>query len=84
MHLLTCVDEELARREIRQALGKAPRDPVAGASTVTMLNEKLQVDLLFLDDIIALRNMDVFSKYSLLNPARTKSSQGVWDAFRGS
>ena len=34
--------------------------------------EKLQVDLLSLDDIVALHVMDVFPKYSLLFPVRAK------------
>ena len=72
-HLPTCVDEFLARCEVCQAFEKAPRAPVAETSTVATFNEKLQADLLFLDDIIALRVMGVFSEYSLLIPVRTKS-----------
>ena len=53
MHLLTCVDEVLGRREVCQAFDKAPHAPAAGASTVTTFNVVLPADLLFLDDIIA-------------------------------
>ena len=53
MHLLTCADEVLARCEVCRAFGKAPHAPVAGASTVAAFNVKLQVDLLFLGDVIA-------------------------------
>ena len=49
-----------------------------------MFNERLQMDLLFWDDIIALRNMDVFSKYSNLARARSKNPQEVWGAFLSS
>ena len=37
------------------------------------------MDLVFLDDIIAVRAMDVFSKYSLLHPVQTDCPQEVWD-----
>ena len=36
MHLLTCLDGVLARREVCQASVKAPHDPAAGTSTVAM------------------------------------------------
>ena len=39
------------------------------------------MDLLVLDDVVALRIMDVFSKYSILTRVRPKSPQEVWDAF---
>ena len=41
MHLLICVDKELAQCELCQSFGKAPHAPVAGTSTVATLNEKL-------------------------------------------
>ena len=81
VHLLTCVNEKLAQRKACQAFEKAPHAPVAGASTAAMPNEKLQVDLVFSDDIIAPRVMDVPSKYLLLIPVRTKNPLEVWDAF---
>ena len=46
-----------------------------------MVNERLQIDLFFLDDIIALRRMDVFSKNSLLSPVRCENTQEAWGAF---
>ena len=49
-----------------------------------MFNGCLRLDLLFLGDIIALRVMDVFSKYSILARARSKNPQEVWDAFLSS
>ena len=41
----------------------------------------MQVDLLFLDDIIALHVMDVFSRYTLFIPVRAKNPVKVWGAF---
>ena len=80
MHLLTCVDEVARQCEVCQASDKAPRVPVAGTSAVAMFNGKLQVDLLFLEDIIAVHVIDVFSRRPLLQPVHTKNSQ-VWGAF---
>ena len=75
MHLLTCVDEVCARREVCQAFEKAPHAPAGGTSTVAMFNERLQVGLLVLGDIIALRVMYVYSKYSLRVPVRARTPQ---------
>ena len=77
MHLITCADEVLARCEVFHAFEKAPHVPEAGTSTVAMFNEKLQVELLFFDDVMALHVMDVYSKSSLLIPVRTRNPQGV-------
>ena len=46
-----------------------------------MLYERMRKKSLFLSDIIALRIMGVFSKYSMLTRARYKNPQEVWDAF---
>ena len=64
MHLLTCVDELLAQCGVRHGGTRSG----GGTSTVALFNEKLQVDLLILDDIIALQVMDVFPTYSPLIP----------------
>ena len=48
---------------------------------MAVFNEKLHVDLLSSDDIIALQIMDVFSTYFLLMPVRPENPRGVWDAF---
>ena len=37
--------------DVCRAFGETPHVPIAGVSTVSMFNEKLQVDLLFADDI---------------------------------
>ena len=63
-----------------RAFEKAPHIPISGTSTAPMFNERLQIDLLFLGDIIALHIMDVFSKYSILTRVRPKNPQEVWDA----
>ena len=80
-HLLTRVDGVLAQREVRQAFGKAPQIPVAEASTAAAFNKKLQVDVLPWGDVIASHVMDVFPKYSLLIPSRTKIPREVWGDF---
>ena len=51
---------------------------------VAMFNEKLQADVPFLRDVLALHAMDVYSKNSTLAPARPKAPQELWDAFSNS
>ena len=46
-----------------------------------MFNERLKMDLLVLDDIIALCFMGVFSKYPIPTRLRSKNPQEVWGAF---
>ena len=75
------VDDVVSLRDTCKAFEKAPRIPISGTSPVSMFNERVQMDLLFLDDIIALRIMDVFSKYPILTRVRSKNPQEVWDAF---
>ena len=55
MHLLTSVDEAFEQWEVRRSSDKAPHVPIADTSTASRSNEKLQVDLPFLGDAIALR-----------------------------
>ena len=66
------------------AFDVAPSIPVSGASTAASLNEKVQVDLPFLSDIIVLHALDLFPRYSLLVPVRLKNPDEVWAAFRTS
>ena len=73
-------DGVLERRVVRRAIDKGPHVPVAGTSTASMFYEILQVCLLFLGDIVALRNEDVSFIYSLLIPVGTKNPQEVWGA----
>ena len=62
LHPLRRVDEVLEHRDVRAAFDRAPHVPIAGTPSVSAPNGKLQVDLLFLGDIVALRVMDVSSK----------------------
>ena len=66
MHVGNYVDGVLGRCEVRRAVGKAPHVPIAGTSTVSISNEKLQAGLLFPGGPIASHATDVTSKYSLL------------------
>ena len=52
------------------SLDEAPHVASVGASTVSMFNEKLQVDRPFLGVILALRAMDASPKNCLSIPAR--------------
>ena len=82
-HSVNCVDDVLGHCEDCPAVDKAPDVPIAASSTASMFNEKVQVDLLFLGDSIALRDMDMYFKYSLMLPVHFESNQDVWDAFCG-
>ena len=53
------VDEVVSQCDACKAFEKAPHIPISGMPTVSMFNERLQMDLLFLGDIIALHIMDV-------------------------
>ena len=79
--LIQYVDEVVRNCDVCKAFDSAPAIPVAGTSSVSAFNEKLQVDLLFLDDLIVLHVLDLFSRYSLLVPARSENPEEVWDAF---
>ena len=74
-HLIERVDIVLGKCEVRRAFDKAPLLPTAGASTVSCFNVRVQVDLLFLDDVIAAHAMDVSPKYSLLRQVKLKNPQ---------
>ena len=67
--------------EICRASDAAPAIPVAGTSHVSSFNEKVRADLLFLGDLVALRVIDHFPRYSLSVPVRPGNPEGVWDAF---
>ena len=51
--LIQHVNEVASQRDTCKAFEQAPHIPISGTSTVSMFNERLQIDLLFLDDIIA-------------------------------
>ena len=80
LHLLRQIGEVLGYCDFCRAFSRAPHVPIAGASTVSAFNAKLQVDIPPLGDIIALHVMDVFPKFPLLAPVRSKNPQEVGDA----
>ena len=82
-HFVNFADEVLEHCDVCRAFDMAPHGPTAGTSTVWMFNEMAQAGLLFLGDLVALRAMDMFSKNSLILPARSKNPPDVWDSSRG-
>ena len=62
MHVANHAGSVLGQHDARLAVTKAPHVLVAGVPTASMFNDKLQVDLLFLGDLIALHTADVFSE----------------------
>ena len=80
-HLANYVDEALECRGTRRALDEAPHVPIVAASPASAFNEKVHAGLLFPGDIIALRAMERFPKYSLLLPEQSEIPQEVWGAF---
>ena len=83
MKLFNYADDALERCEVCRAFETAPREPIAGTSTVSAFNGELQVSLLLLGDIIAQREMDAYSKNSPLIPVRPENPQRVRAAFCG-
>ena len=87
MHLATRADDVSEQREVRRASDRAPQVPIAGTSTVSLSDEKLQADLSFSYDLIDLKAPDVFSENSLPIPVRSKLGTprrfGVIFASRG-
>ena len=82
-HLVNFADEVLEHCDVCDALDKAPHVPIAGASTASVFNEKVQVDLPFSGGPIALQAVDMFPKYSLLPPVQSKNPHKVRDVFCG-
>ena len=80
-HLANFVDGVLELCDVSEASDMAPRDSIAGTSTVSTLNEKVQVEVLFLDDLIAPHARGVFPRNSVLLPVQSKYPQKVWDIF---
>ena len=77
------VDEVLEHCEASRAFDKATHAPYAGTSAVSMFHEKVQVDLPFLNEIIALRAMVMYAEYSFLFPGQSANPREVWDVFCG-
>ena len=82
--LSDCTDEVAGQFDNCQAFDKAPHLPVAGAPAVFSFNEKAQVGLLYLGDIIAFRGMDMHSMYSLLVRVCSGNPLGVSGALSAS
>ena len=70
--LLDCSGEVVGQRQVCHGFGKAPRSPVTGTSMVPPSHDQVQVDHLFLGDIIAFRGMGPFPKKSVPARARPK------------
>ena len=58
--LIPCVDDVVRECDVCRAFDVAPSIPVSGASLVASFNEKVQVDVLFLEHIFVLRVLDLF------------------------
>ena len=69
--------------EVLDPVDRAPHVLIAGTPPASMFNEKLQIDLLFLDDIIALHVTGVFPRNSSPTPVRVKTLRHVRGAFSG-
>ena len=70
--------------EICRAFDVAPAIPVSGTSPASSFNGMAQVDLLLMGDIVALHVLDLFARYSLRAPVRSKKSEEVWGSLRTS
>ena len=81
--LLGCVGEVLRQREVRRAFDTASHLTIAGTSSASPFIEKLQEKLLFLGDAIAPHAMDLYPKYTLSAPIRSKNLLVVRGAFYG-
>ena len=82
--LVNYVDEVLGQCGTCRPVDRVPNIPIAGASTVSASNEKLQEGLLFYDGAVALHATDVYAKNLLLTPVRANDPQEVRGAFRSS
>ena len=79
--LIPLADDGVRECEICRAFGVAPANPASGASSASPFNEKVQVFLLFLGDVIVLRVLGLFSRHSLLVPVRSMNPEEVWGTF---
>ena len=80
--LLSFVDVVLQQRGVCCASDKAHPPPTAGTSQASAMSRKLQADLRFSGDSIALHVADVSYKYSFLIPVRSGHPLQVWGALR--
>ena len=63
MHFANYVDEASQHYDVCRAFDEAPHVSIAGTSVVSTFHEESEADLLFLNDLIALHALDVFSEY---------------------
>ena len=82
--LILFADDVVRRCDVCRVLHVAPSIPASSFSSVASISEKVQRNLLFLDDFIVLRALDLLSRYSSLAPVRSKNPGEVWGAFRTS
>ena len=80
-HSVDFAGDILEQCDVCKAFDQAPHIAIAGTSAVSTFQEKVRVDLLFPDALIALRGMDMFRKNSLLSPVLPKNPKEVWDVF---
>ena len=80
--LINFADEAPQQCEVCRLFEKVLHLPIAGTSTASYFQGELQMDLLFLDDVIASRAINTYPKYFLLIPARPKAPLGRWDGPR--
>ena len=85
MHLVNYLDEVAVQRDVCRSLDNAPRVRIARFSSVSAFGEKLQVDLSFSDDLIAVRAMNVPPIIPCLCPfvRRTPEMCGMFFEVRG-
>ena len=71
------------QRDVRQDSSEKPYIPGAGTSPALSSTKQIQASLLFLEDVIALRAMDLVSKNSLSGRERSKDPFGARGALAG-
>ena len=81
VYLANYADEVSGQCDVCRAFDAAPHVPIAGTSTVSMFDGKLQADSLFLGNLIALNAAGVCPMYSHPAPRRSKCYKGAPAAF---
>ena len=69
--------EVLKPHEVCRAFNTVPHSPAADTSSETSLNEKLQAELPYSDDAIALHAAGTYPKHALLAQMRPENPLGV-------
>ena len=72
MHMVNFADDVSAQFELCRVSDEVPHFPISGTWTAPASSGKCRMDLPFRDDGIALRAIDIFSKFPLLIPMRPK------------